>query len=287
LGIPFNVIDLAQEYKHEVLDYFCHEYLEGKTPNPCVRCNRRIKFGALVEKAATLGIGYDYFATGHYARIRRDTATGRYLLQKGKDTKKDQSYFLYNLSQQQLEHTLFPLGEMLKSEVRRLCVELKLGVENKEESQNFVCGSYTSLFEDQPGPGPLMDRQGKVLGMHRGIVNYTLGQRKGLGVSGGEPLFVTDIKPDLNAVIVGGKEDLYKVEQVVSDMNWIALDGLKEAMEVKARIRSSHAGYDAVISPLEEERVSVKYSGPQIAAARGQAIVFYDGDVVLGGGTVV
>lgn len=286
LNIPFHVIDLAQEYKEEVLDYFCHEYLEGRTPNPCVRCNRRIKFGALVDKAASLGIEYDYFATGHYARINRDNTSGRYLLQKGSDAKKDQSYFLYNLSQQQLAHTLFPLGEMLKSEVRRLCVELKLGVEGKEESQNFVCGSYTSLFEREPGPGPVMDKQGKVLGKHKGIVNYTLGQRKGLGVAGGEPLFVTDIKPDLNAVIVGAKEDLYKTEQIVSDLNWISIDALKEAMDVKARIRSSHAGYDAVISPLDGKRVEVKYPGPQTAAARGQAIVFYDGDVVLGGGIV-
>ena len=287
LGIPFRVIDLAQEYREEVLDYFCHEYLEGRTPNPCVRCNLRIKFGALVEKASSLGIEYDYFATGHYARIERDTASHRYQLKKGRDTKKDQSYFLYNLSQQQLAHTLFPLGGMLKSDVRKLCVQMGLGVEDKEESQNFVCGSYTSLFETQPGPGPLMDKQGKVLGKHRGIVNYTLGQRRGLGLAAKEPLFVTDIKPDLNAVIVGGKEDLYKTEQIISDLNWIAVDSLDETMEVRARIRSSHTGYDAVVSPLDDKRVKVNYKEPQIAAARGQAIVFYNGDVVLGGGIVI
>jgi tRNA-uridine 2-sulfurtransferase len=286
LDIPFHVIDLAQEYKTEVLDYFCHEYLEGRTPNPCVRCNRRIKFGALVEKAATLGIEYDYFATGHYACIEKDTASGRCLLKKGKDTKKDQSYFLYNLSQVQLARTLFPLGDMMKSEVRRICVELQLGVEKKEESQNFVCGSYTSLFESQPGPGPMMDKQGKVLGKHKGIVNYTLGQRKGLGVAAAEPLFVTDIKPGLNAVIVGGKEDLYKTEQVISDLNWISFDALEGVVDVKARIRSSHTGYEAVISSLDNKRVRVMYKEPQIGAARGQAIVFYTGDVVLGGGIV-
>jgi tRNA-specific 2-thiouridylase len=287
LEIPFHVIDLAQEYKEEVLDYFCHEYLQGRTPNPCVRCNRRIKFGALVEKATTLGIEYDYFATGHYARIGRETESGRYLLKRGKDAKKDQSYFLYNLAQRQLEHTMFPLGEMLKSEVRKKCIELGLGVEDKEESQNFVCGSYTSLFESPPGPGPVMDRQGRVLGKHRGIINYTLGQRRGLGLAGKEPLFVTDIKPGLNAVIVGGKEDLYRTEQVVSDLNWIAVDELKGPVEVKALIRSSHAGYDALISPLGEGRVKVAYKAPQVAAAGGQAIVFYNNDVVLGGGIVV
>ena len=286
LGIPFHVIDLAQEYRAEVLDYFCNEYLEGRTPNPCVRCNRRIKFGALVEKASSLGIAFDYFATGHYARIENDAASGRYLLKKGRDAKKDQSYFLYNLSQSQLAHTLFPLGGMLKSEVRKTCVELDLGVQDKEESQNFVCGSYTSLFEQQPGPGPLMDRQGRVLGKHKGIINYTPGQRKGLGVAAGEPLFVVDIKPDLNAVIVGGKEDLCKSEQVVGDLNWIAISSLENRMDVKARIRSSHGGYAAAVSPLAGGRVKVTYPEPQVAAARGQAIVFYDGDVLLGGGIV-
>lgn len=286
LGIPFHVIDLAKQYRSEVLDYFCHEYLEGRTPNPCVRCNRRIKFGALVEKATLLGIGFDYFATGHYARIERDKTGARYLLKKGRDAKKDQSYFLYNLSQEQLAHTLFPLGGMLKSEVRRLCVEMGLGVEGKVESQNFVCGSYTSLFEQQPGPGPLMDKQGTVLGMHKGIINYTLGQRKGLGVAAEKPLFVVDIKPDINAVIVGAKEDLCATEQVLGDLNWIAFPSLGAKMEVRARIRSSHSGYAALISPLENGRVKVTYTEPQIAAARGQAIVFYQDDVVLGGGIV-
>jgi tRNA-specific 2-thiouridylase len=284
LDIPFHVIDLTREYKDEVLDYFCHEYLEGRTPNPCIRCNRRIKFGALIAKASTLGIDFDYFATGHYARTEKDSASGRWLLKKGRDLKKDQSYFLYGLSQEQLSRTLFPLGEHLKQEVRRVCVELELGVENKEESQNFVCGSYTSLFEKQPEPGPVMDKQGNILGRHKGIIHYTIGQRKGLSVTSREPLFVTDIKPELNSVIVGPREDLYIEGQDVNELNWIAIARLKDSREVRARIRSSHAGYDAVISPLQDKRVRVTYKEPQIAAARGQAIVFYDGDVVLGGG---
>jgi len=287
LGIPLHVIDLAREYKAEVLDYFCHEYMSGRTPNPCVRCNPRIKFGAMLDKAAALGIEFRYFATGHYARIEMDDAGGRYLLKRAVDRKKDQSYFLYNLSQEQLARSLFPLGSRLKSEVREICAELQLGVENKEESQNFVCGSYTSLFEEQPAPGPLMDNQGRVLGRHKGIINYTIGQRRGLGVSAKEPLFVTEIKPELNAVIVGGREDLFKAGQIVAELNWIAIDSLREPLEVKARIRSSHSGYDATISPLEDNRVMLTYAESQIAAARGQAVVFYRGDVVLGGGIAV
>ncbi len=284
LDIPLHVIDLTREYKTEVLDYFCHEYMSGRTPNPCVRCNPRIKFGAMLDKASALGIEYRYFATGHYARVEQDSISSRCLLKKARDQKKDQSYFLYNLSQQQLRLSFFPLGRLLKSEVRSICADLKLGVENKEESQNFVCGSYLSLFEEQPGPGPLMDKQGNILGWHKGIVNYTAGQRRGLGVSSKEPLFVTDIKPELNAVIVGSKEDLYKTSQTIADLNWIAIDSLRGEMHVKARIRSSHTGYDATITLLDGNRVKVKYKEPQIAAARGQAIVFYDSDVVLGGG---
>jgi tRNA-specific 2-thiouridylase len=284
LGIPLQIIDLSREYKTEVLDYFCHEYIAGRTPNPCVRCNPRIKFGLLLDKASAQGIEFHYFATGHYARAELDTAGSRRLLRKARDEKKDQSYFLYNLSQEQLSLSLFPLGGLLKSEVRNICTELKLGVENKAESQNFVCGSYVSLFEEQPVPGPLLDKYGNSLGTHKGIVNYTIGQRRGLRLSSKEPLYVTDIKPEMNAVIVGGKEELYKTGQAVANLNWISVDCLNMDLKAKARIRSSHAGYDATISPLDTDRVYVAYTEPQIAAARGQAVVFYQGDVVVGGG---
>ncbi len=284
LDIPLHVIDLTREYKDEVLDYFCHEYLEGRTPNPCIRCNRRIKFGAMIAKASAMGIEFDYFATGHYAQTEKDPASGRWLLKKGRDLKKDQSYFLYGLSQEQLSCALFPLGAHLKQEVRRVGLDLQLGVENKQESQNFVCGSYTSLFEKQPEPGPVMDKQGNILGRHKGIVHYTVGQRKGLAIAAREPLFVTDIKPELNAVIVGPRDDLYTDRQNVKELNWISIARLKDILEVKARIRSSHAGYDAVIWSLGGDKIHVTYREPQIAAACGQAIVFYDGDVVVGGG---
>ena len=286
LNIPFHVIDLEQEYREVVLDYFCREYLEGRTPNPCVRCNRRIKFGALVDKAAELGLVFDYFATGHYARMWKDNQTGRFLLKKGKDNKKDQSYFLYDLSQEQLSRVLFPLGSYLKTEVRRISADFGLGLEDRDESQNFVCGSYISLFKENPGPGPIVDQSGRVLGEHRGIINYTTGQRKGLRIGSKQPSFVVDIKPESNTVVVGSKESLFTAEQTVYQLNWVSIQALAHSVEVKARIRSSHSGYAAVISPLKDNEVSVKYMERQIGAARGQAIVFYDGDVVLGGGIV-
>jgi tRNA-uridine 2-sulfurtransferase len=286
LGIAFHVIDLTEEYKSEVLDYFCHEYMSGRTPNPCVRCNRRIKFGALVNKSASLGIQYDYFATGHYARIEYDEQNKRYLLKKGRDLKKDQSYFLFDLSQEQLSRTLFPLGELFKDDVRKMSSRLELGVENKEESQNFVCGSYTELFKSAPLAGPIVDKKGKVLGKHSGIEHFTIGQRKGLKLAFKEPLYVTGIEPGTNAVVVGEKKELYTSSQTVSGLNWILIEKLEGPMEVKARIRNAHHGYDAVVSPAGAGKVTIHYKEPQIGAAPGQAIVFYDKDVVVGGGTV-
>ncbi len=286
LDIPFHVIDLTSEYKSEVLDYFCHEYLSGRTPNPCVRCNRSIKFGALVSKAASLGIEYDYFATGHYARISYDKDIKRYLLKKGSDVKKDQSYFLFDLTQEQLSRTLFPLGEMNKDEVRDICKRLGLGVEKKDESQNFVCGSYSSLFKMSTLPGPIKDQKGNVLGKHNGIEHFTIGQRKGLKLAFKEPLYVTRIEAEKNEVVVGAKDDLLTGSQVVAGLNWIAIGELAGPLEVTAKIRNAHHGYAAVLSPETGGRVKVAYREPQIGAAPGQAIVFYDGDVVVGGGIV-
>lgn len=286
LNIPFHVINLAEEYREVVLDYFCREYLEGRTPNPCVRCNRSVKFGSLVKKSAELGIDFDYFATGHYARVCKDNLPGRYILKKGKDNRKDQSYFLYDLSQEQLSRALFPLGSYLKTEVRSMSADFGLDLEDRKESQNFVCGNYSTLFKKKPGPGPIVDQRGRVLGEHNGIINYTTGQRKGLGIGSKQPLFVIDIKPESNTVVVGPQECLLTGEQAVSQLNWVSIKGLDRAREVKARIRSSHQGYAAVISPLKDNEVRVKYTERQIGAARGQAIVFYAGDVVLAGGIV-
>lgn len=284
LGIPFHIINLSHEFKEDVLDYFRSEYLAGRTPNPCVRCNRYIKFGALLEEASRIGIEYDYFATGHYARIEWDAASQRYLLQRGRDSRKDQSYFLYGLSQEQLAHTLFPLGEMLKAEVKDVYRTMGLGLADRKESQDFACGGYTSLFVAQPGPGPLIDRQGRVLGLHRGIIHYTPGQRRGLGLASPEPLFVIEIRADSNEIVVGHREELYTLEQVIGGINWVSIPVLEGRREVRSRVRSTHIGYDAFISPLDESQVRVTYTTPQPAAARGQSVVFYDRDTVLGGG---
>jgi tRNA-specific 2-thiouridylase len=283
LGIPFHVIDLAGEFRQQVLDYFCREYLAGNTANPCVRCNKLVKFGALWDRALAEGIKADFFASGHYARVEMD-GKGRCLLKKGRDDKKDQSYFLYGLTQAQLSRVLFPLGAYRKQEVRKLCVELELGVEAGKESQDFAGGDYAALFEGKTVPGQAVDKQGNILGTHKGIVYYTRGQRRGLSIASKEPLYVIDIKADTNSVVVGSLEDLYTEKQIVDGLNWIAVQALNEPVPAIARIRSSHKGYAAVVEPLENGKALVTYREPQIGAARGQSIVFYAGDVVVGGG---
>lgn len=283
LGIPFHVIDLADEFRVRVLDYFYGEYILGNTPNPCVRCNKLVKFGALWDRALAAGIEADFFASGHYARVELGGG-GRHLLKKARDGKKDQSYFLYGLDQRQLVRTLFPLGGYLKQEVRALSVELGLGLEARKESQDFAGGDYAVLLEGKAVPGQVVDKRGRVLGMHKGIVYYTRGQRRGLEVAAGEPLYVIDILADTNEILVGGLEELYTEKQIVSDLNWVAFESLAGDIALTARIRNSHRGHDAVVEPFEGGKVLVAYSEPQIGAARGQSIVFYDGDVVVGGG---
>ncbi len=286
LGIPFYTFDLKQEYKAEVLDYFCGEYLLGRTPNPCVRCNRRVKFDALVEKARNSGLEFDYFATGHYARVEYDGSKHRYLLKRAKDMRKDQSYFLYSLSQEQLGCSLFPLGDYTKEEVRRRAQALGLGVGNKAESQDFIAGGYFSLVGAVAKPGPILNNQGNILGEHRGIPFYTIGQRKGLGISAREPLYVTSIDHRRNAIVVGTKEEVYGDELVASELNWIAIEKLVCPIEVKAKIRYLHEEAEATITPLDGDEVYVKFKEPQMAITPGQAVVFYSGDVVIGGGTI-
>jgi tRNA-specific 2-thiouridylase len=286
LGIPFHAFDLGAEYESEVLDYFRREYASGRTPNPCVRCNRRIKFDVLLRKARESGIGFDFFATGHYARVEYDAARGRYLLRKAWDAKKDQSYFLFALTQEQLGHALFPIGEYTKGEVRRMASELGLGVADKPESQDFADGDFAPLVEEAARPGPILSGSGEVLGQHAGIPRYTIGQRKGIGVAAREPLYVTAIDPERNAVVVGGKDDVYGDELVASDLNWIAVEELRGPIEARARIRYSHEEARAVVSPLGGDRVHVEFRESQMAITPGQAVVFYDDDIVIGGGTI-
>ena len=285
LGIPFYVFDLRQEYKAEVLDYFCHEYLSGRTPNPCLRCNHKIKFDALLRKIQDSGIEFDYFATGHYAQVEYNKSKHRYLLKKARDLTKDQSYFISSLSQNQLGCSLFPIGNYTKEEVRKMASDFRLGVDNKPESQDFTPWDYSFLIETAP-PGQILDKQGNILGEHRGIPFYTIGQRKGLGISAKEPLYVTDIDREKNAILVGSKEEVYRDELIASGLNWIAVEELKQPITVKAKIRYRHKEAEAAITPLNGDKVYVKFKEPQMAITPGQAVVFYDGDIVVGGGTI-
>lgn len=286
IGIPHHVIDLTQEYRHEVLDFFCGEYLAGRTPNPCVRCNQRIKFGILLEKTRESGVDFDCFATGHYARVEYDGTSGRYMLRKGKDAKKDQSYFLVNLSQGQLRQAMFPLGDITKDEVRKIAAGRGLDVAEKPESQDFAEGGRLSLFTTKAAPGPIVDTAGNVLGRHRGIPLYTIGQRKGLGVSAEKPLYVVAIDAAKNTVIVGTRSNVFASEFIVSEVNWISVAEMKQPLTAMVRIRYRHAESEAVITPLANGAARVRFKEPQLAITPGQTAVFYNGDLVVGGGSI-
>ena len=286
LGIPFYIFNLKQEYKTFVLDYFSHEYLSGRTPNPCIMCNQRVKFGAMVKKIYDSGIEFDYFATGHYIRVEYNKVQHRYLLKKARDSRKDQTYFLYPLSQEQLRYSLFPLGNYTKEEVRIIAQDLGLGINDKPESQNFIAGGYSSFFKSSTQPGPILNKQGEILGKHRGIPFYTIGQRKGLKISNGERLYVTDIDQKKNAIVVGRKEELFGGELIANNLNWISMKKLKKPIKVKAKIRYRHEEAEVEVIPLDKEKIYVKFREPQMAITPGQAIVFYDGDIVVGGGVI-
>jgi len=286
LDFPFHVFDLREQYRIEVLDYVREEYLSGRTPNPCIRCNRKVKLGDLVRKAREAGIVFDCVATGHYARVEWSRSRDRWLLRKAVDETKDQSYFLYSLSQEQLSRSIFPLGNYMKQEVRKLAADLDPDIGDKPESQDFIAGGYSPLLEIDAQPGPVLDSQGNILGEHSGIQYYTIGQRKGLGISAGKPLYVIDIDAGNNSVTVGTREDVYGDELICSKLNWVSIDRLDNSFEVKAKIRYNHKEAEAVISPLDEDRVHVRFKEPQLAITPGQAVVFYSGDSVAGGGTI-
>ncbi len=290
LGFPHYVVDFRDIFIREVITDFCREYSLGRTPNPCIRCNRSVKFGALLGRAGELGA--DMVATGHYARI--DRSNGRYLLKKGADRSKDQAYVLYMMDQEQLGHTLFPLGELTKQEVRRIAERLKLSVAARPESQD-ICfipdNDYARFVRAHTGvdavPGPILDREGNVLGEHRGITSYTIGQRKGLGISSWAPLYVVAIDREKNTVTVGGKEEVYATKLVASALNWVSVERPEKPLSVRAKIRYLHQETEAVVTPAGEDEVRVVFREPQMAITPGQAIVFYDGDTVVGGGTIV
>ena len=290
LGIPHHAIDFQEIFQEKVIADFCREYFLGRTPNPCVRCNRYVKFGALLEKARELGA--DFIATGHYARIQRDEATGRYLLKKGADTEKDQSYFLCQLNQGQLAQAIFPVGGLTKDRVRQIAIAIDLPAADRPESQE-ICfitdDDYIRFLKNQMPdayrPGPIIDEEGNTIGEHRGIPAYTIGQRRGLGIAAPEPLYVTAIYPERNAVAVGPKEKTYRRELIANNLNWIASPP-EQTVNVKARVRYRHKEAEATVTPTANDTVHVLFQEPQMAITPGQTVAFYDGDTVIGGGTI-
>jgi tRNA-specific 2-thiouridylase len=286
LNIPLHVIDLSKEYSSNILKYFKDEYTSGRTPNPCIKCNQMMKFNLLLAKAKEDGVKFDRFATGHYARVIFDESKKKYLLKKGLDPKKDQSYFLGLLKQEQLSQVIFPLGEYKKEDVKKIAQKLNLFVHEKKESQDFYSGDYSELLDELPEIGDIIDKNGKVLGRHKGICNYTIGQRKGLGISYKEPLYVIEIRKFDNSVVVGTEKDLYKSEFTVMNPNWIAIEKPKDSIRTKARIRYLHKEADAVIKYINENTIKITFDEPQRAIAPGQFSVFYDEDTVVGAGII-
>ena len=287
IGIRLHVIDCVSEYRESVIDYFKKEYLSGRTPNPCVVCNQLVKFGALIGRALGSGLDFDKFATGHYAMVEFDPARSRHLLKKGADKKKDQSYFLYRLSQEQLSRLVLPLGNLTKSEVRRLAAEKGLGVSEKEDSQDFYGGDYRELLGAEDEPGEIVDGKGKVLGRHGGIWNYTIGQRRGLGIAHEKPLYVVSLNREKNEVIVGTRDELKSAGLAASGINWISADPPPVIpFRASVKVRSASREAAAVITPSGDNGAVVEFEVPQDGVAPGQSAVFYDSDTVIGGGVI-
>jgi len=290
LKIPYYVLDFSEDFK-KVIEYFCAEYLKGRTPNPCVVCNEKIKFGLLLQKARALGSSL--IATGHYAKVGFSKKSGRMILKAGRDRAKDQSYFLSRLTQAQLKYVLFPLGDLTKDKVRSLARRMKLQTFNTVSSQdvcfvqNLKCGEYIKKkMGVEMKPGEIVDKDGKVLGHHKGIPFYTIGQRRGMGIAYTEPLYVTGIDVAENRIIAGTKKDLSKKSLVAEKLNWIAIGSLKKPLRCMAKIRYNHKKAKATVTKVDGDLARVDFDEAQEAPTPGQAVVFYDKDVVLGGGWI-
>ncbi|MBE6785993.1 MAG: tRNA 2-thiouridine(34) synthase MnmA [Ruminococcaceae bacterium] len=292
LGIPFRTADMTDSFREKVIENFARTYVKGGTPNPCIVCNKQLKFGAMLERA--LEEGFDYIATGHYARIEKDAATGRYLLKKGLDPYKDQSYVLYCLNQKQLSHTLFPLGEMTKEQSRALAQELELVNAKKGDSQD-ICfipdGDYAAFIERYLGKtfpeGSFTDTDGNILGTHKGIIRYTIGQRKGLGLALPAPMYVKEKDIERNRVILSDNESLFSKELYADNINLITCDRLDGPVRVKAKIRYAHKEQWATVTQENGDLLHIVFDEPQRAVARGQSAVLYDKDTVVGGGIIL
>lgn len=292
LGIPHYVLNFRDEFKARVIDYFCAEYLQGRTPNPCIACNRYLKFESLLSKAISMQA--DFIATGHYARILFDEHAAQFQLCTGLDGHKDQSYALYTLTQYQLEHILLPLGTYTKPEVRRLAEEAGLQVSHKAESQDlcFVsAGRYGEFVDNYIGseakPGAFRLSDGKILGSHKGIHHYTIGQRKGLGLALGHPSYVTGIDPETSTVWIGNNDDLFHSSLIAENVHFISEVLPEKAFPATAKIRYSATRVPISVTPLDNNRIQVDFTAPQRAITPGQAVVLYDGNQVLGGGTIL
>ena len=292
LDIPYYVMNFKREFKCNVMDYFVEEYLRGHTPNPCIACNRYVKWESLLKRS--LEIGADYIATGHYARIDQ-LPNGRFAIRNSVTAAKDQTYALYNLTQKQLSHTLMPVGDYTKDQIRKIAEEAGLPVAHKPDSQEicFVPDNDYAGFIDReagervPGPGNFVNKDGEILGRHKGITHYTVGQRKGLEIAMGRRIFVTEIRPDTNEVVLGENEDVFTDIVRCNRVNYMSVADLEEPRRVLAKIRYNHGGEYCVISKEENGVVRCEFEKPVRASTPGQAVVFYDGEYVLGGGTIL
>ena len=291
IGMDFKVFNLQEKFKENVIDRFVDAYECGSTPNPCIDCNRYMKFGRLVERAKDLG--FDHVATGHYAQVEYNEETGRYILKKAVDRKKDQTYVLYSLTQDMLARALFPLGSLTKPQVRKIAEDHGFVNAQKKESQD-ICfvknGDYTSFIEFYTGKtypeGDFLNIDGNVIGRHKGIIRYTIGQRKGLGISFGKPMYVYSKDPVNNTITLAGDDDLLGRQLTARDINLISVDEIRSPMRVKARARYNQIEQDAIVEQLDKDTLRVTFDQPQRAFAKGQAVVIYDGDIVVGGGTI-
>ena len=291
MGIRYYVFNFSERFKEDVMDRFVDAYEHGATPNPCIDCNRYLKFDKMFQRMRELE--YDYIVTGHYARVEYDEEKNRYLLKKAVDDTKDQSYVLYMLTQEQLAHISLPLGVLRKTEVREIAEKHGFVNARKHDSQD-ICfvpdGDYAKFIEQYTGrksiPGDFVDTEGNILGKHKGIIHYTLGQRRGLGIPAASRLYVCDISPKTNQVVLGNNEDLFHSELTATKVNLISCESLKEPMRLKAKIRYRHPEQEALAWQTEDGVLHVRFDKPQRAITRGQAVVLYDGDIVVGGGVI-
>lgn len=293
IGIPHYVLNFGKELESKVIDNFCSEYLKGRTPNPCVRCNQFLKFDLLLNKARVLGA--EFLATGHYARIGYDKKSKKYLLKKGRDPQKDQSYFLYNIRKDALGHILFPLGNYNKQQVRKIAKKIGIKVADKPGSQEicFIKEDYRDFLKDRLSkisteikPGPIVDLQGKILGRHNGICFYTLGQREGLGIALGHRAYIVKIDKPTNTITLSKEEDLYSKGLVADSLNFLNRDFSNKPLIAKAKIRYNHKEADCRLTPLSRNQIKVEFLKAQRAITPGQSVVFYKKDIVLGGGII-